>query len=276
MDRIARLYAAAAAAVTAAAVAFCWLTDGLEIYSAIVLVCLCPLVIYSIMMWLHGTGYKSINGLDWRSMTEQNAKEVASKFGFWMLVSMAILLYSTSVLMHNLALGLILMGVGIAVIFIPLASGFKKGKPVPSGTPSKKAAIAVLAAAIAIVPPVYILSLGDSASVDIAFGDDGFSVRAPMFDHTFEYDEIDGCSYYEDFDKGVRKMGYGTSEICSGHFKNDLFGDYELASYTKVRPCIAISVGGEMYAFNQDSAGSTLDAFEILKQKLPADVIVDV
>ena len=90
-----------------------------------------------------------------------------------------------------------------------------------------------------------------------------------MFDHTFTYSEIDEIRYDADFDKGSRRMGYGTDTISSGKWKNAEFGNYELASYSNVKPCIIISVDGGIYAFNQSSDDATLNLFNDLKNRIP-------
>ena len=79
---------------------------------------------------------------------------------------------------------------------------------------------------------------------------------------------MDDCQYFEDFPKGKRIMGYQDTNVSSGRYNNSLFGDYELASYSKVRPCIAISVGGEMYAFNQNSDDLTWALYQSLKERI--------
>ena len=109
-----------------------------------------------------------------------------------------------------------------------------------------------------------------NGSVDVSVGEDSFSVKAPFFDRSFSYDEIGGCEYFEDFPKGKRIMGYSDGTLSSGRYSNSIFGSYELASYSKVRPCIAVSVGGEMYAFNQSSDTLTESLYETLKEKISA------
>ena len=49
---------------------------------------------------------------------------------------------------------------------------------------------------------------------------------------------------------------------------NGALGNYKLASYTQVNPCIFFLYEGKYYAFNQGSVEFTEQAFEMLKSKI--------
>ena len=227
------------------------------------------MICYGLYMWLHGGGYRFLNiGVDWSRMTDGEARSTASGFGIWITASMVLLLFSLSILMHHMVPGFILMAISVAFVFVPLARKPEKKRSLPLMTPSKRALTVILVSAIALIPSMYMFESEGTGSVEITMDDEGISVKAPMFDHRFLYEDIDGCEYYEDFPKGSRVMGYADGTIASGTFKNDMFGRYQLASYVKISPCIAISCDGEMYAFNQSSAGETLALYEVLSSRL--------
>ena len=243
------------------------------IYPAIVLFVCFPIIMTGVFTWFTGRGKRFINTVDWSRYTEEEAKKTVSYTGFWVMITVIILTYGVSLIMVNLWIGLSIIAVAIILMLITLLRPmFKKiNRPLPSMDSVKAFSVILLVTAVSLVPTTYFMITGvGSESVDITLGDGSFTVKAPMFDHTFRYDEIDDIQYYEDFDKGSRKMGYNDNHICSGKFHNSLFGDYQLAAYRSVTPCVAISVDGQMYAFNQDSDAKTLELFESIKDRMPA------
>ncbi len=242
------------------------------LFSAIILFSCFPIVCAGLCMWLHGSGYRFLNvGVDWKSMDEKKRREVASRWGLWMAIGTVILIWGTAFLMLNLVIGIILMAAGTILMVLPFAKGAAKGSPVPNWSRGKRIVVVAAFTLLTAVPFAFVMDGGAgsmSNSVDISLGDDSFTVKAPFFDHSFSYDEIDDCQYFEDFQKGRRVMGYSDGTISSGRYDNDLFGRYELASYTKIKPCIAISVGGEIYAFNQSSKDLTESLYQSLLDKI--------
>ena len=272
MDKTAKIYLALAMLVPSILTVYI-MAAGCSLASLILatvsLFCCYPMICYGLYMWLHGGGYRFLNiGVDWSRMTDGEARSTASGFGIWITASMVLLLFSLSILMHHMVPGFILMAISVAFVFVPLARKPEKKRSLPLMTPSKRALTVILVSAIALIPSMYMFESEGTGSVEITMDDEGISVKAPMFDHRFLYEDIDGCEYYEDFPKGSRVMGYADGTIASGTFKNDMFGRYQLASYVKISPCIAISCDGEMYAFNQSSAGETLALYEVLSSRL--------
>ncbi len=243
------------------------------LFSALILVCCFPLLCAMLCMWLHGSGYRFLNvGIDWRSMDDKKSREVASRWGLWLSIGTAVLLLGMALITTNLIIGLVLTVASVGLMLLPFAKGATKGSRLPAWPRSKRIAAVAVFTLLTIVPFAFVMDGGAgsmSNSVEVSMDEEGFTVKAPFFDHRFSYDEVDDCQYFEDFPKGKRVMGYYDGTISSGKYENDLFGRYELASYSKIRPCIAISIGGEMYAFNQNSDGSTELLYESLKERLP-------
>ncbi len=272
MDKTAEAYVALAIAVPSILTVWCFVSGYSQaslFMAAISLFCCYPTMCCGLYMWLHGGWYKYLNiGVDWSRMTDEESRSVASGYGPWLAASMALLLFSISILLSSMVLGFVLMAVSIAMVFIPVVRKPRRKERLPLMTPSKRVLTVVLVSVIALVPSMYMFGHEGTGSVDISMGEEGITVKAPMFNHYFPYDEIDDCEYFDDFPKGMRVMGYADGYIASGTFKNDLFGRYQLASYAKVDPCIAISYGGEMYAFNQSSAEGTATLYESLSSRL--------
>ena len=241
------------------------------IYPTIVLFVCFPLVMLGAFYWITGRGRKSINGIDWSKFSDEDAKKLVSYTGFWMMISLIVMIYGLSLIFVILWLGIVILVVSFIMLVISMIVLYvkKTGKPLPAMDSVKAISVFLIIATVSLVPTTYLLSegfMGESVSVTI--DDDSFTVKAPMFDHTFRYDEIQ-IDYDEDFDKGSRRMGYNDTNIASGKYHNSEFGNYELASYVAVKPCIIVTVGDDKYAFNQDSDASTLEMFNTLKAKVP-------
>ena len=128
-----------------------------------------------------------------------------------------------------------------------------------------KAAIFMVFTLLAIVPMTALgVSQFSQEVVDVEFLDDEVHIQAQVFNYHFKYESIEDLDIDPEFDKGKRIAGYGTPTICSGTFKNDVFGSYKLASYTQVKPCIFFLYEGKYYAFNQGSDELTQQAYEQL------------
>lgn len=243
------------------------------IYPAVTLFVCFPIIMMCVYFWITGRGKKFVNGFDWSKYSDEEAKRIISFIGFWMLISMTVMIYGMSLMFVKLWIGLSLLAVSVALmvaVFIVSFTKKKIEKPLPTMDSIRAFSIILLVTAASIVPTTVFLSDGiTSESVDVTLDETSFTVKAPMFDHTFSYSEIDDIQYFDDFDKGTRKMGYNDGRISSGKYNNSMFGDYQLASYSSVRPCIAISVGGDMYAFNQDSDAKTLELYNSLVSRIP-------
>ena len=242
------------------------------IYPIIVLYVCFPIIVMGMFFWITGRGKKSINGIDWSKYSEEDAKKLVSRTGFWIMISIIVMLYGLSLIFVDFWIGITVVVVSVIFVVVSVIVLFVKKveKPLPTMDSVKAISVFLLVAAVSLVPTTYLLSEGIMGEdVAVTINDDSFTVKAPMFDHTFRYDEIE-ISYDADFDKGSRRMGYNDMKISSGKFHNDEFGNYELASYTAVKPCIIITVGEDKYAFNQDSDASTLEMFNTLKAKILA------
>ena len=241
------------------------------VFPAVTLFVCFPIIMAGAYMWITGTGSRFINGVDWSKLNEEETKRTTSYIGLWMAVGIIVLMYGMSVLLSHMWIGLSVMGVSLVLMLITLLKPmFRKIDRPRTIFDSYKAFVAIfIITMVSLVPTTYLMTAeSTSETVDVTLNDTSFTVKAPMFDHTFRYDEIQ-IDYDEDFDKGSRRMGYNDTNIASGKYHNSEFGNYELASYVAVKPCIIVTVGDDKYAFNQDSDASTLEMFNTLKAKVP-------
>lgn len=262
------------AAATAAATFF--LKDGsLFFLAAITFITCIPLMIFSLYLWITGNGSRWLNmGVDWSKVKPEDGRKYASHMGKYMTAAMVLLMYAMASIMMDIVLFAVLMVICVSLSFVPLIPIFGKSRgsnlKSPPSWPASKAAFAVILIVAVAVAPTYAVfnAEGNSSAITVEFGEETFSIRAPMVNETFRYDEISGLVYDPDFIKGMRIGGYGTPTIHSGNFKNDVFGKYTLASYTKVKPCVAFYKGENAYAFNQADDEQTHAAYERILAKI--------
>lgn len=230
-----------------------------------------PCLVSGLYMYLEGRGAKSINGINLSDFSDTELRNYSSFFGFYMAIGTAVLMIGLGILLNNMIIGIVLMVVSIAVMLVPALTMKERGrkKKFVEKSVSNKVIIFLMVSVLAVVPMVVLENSSfNTETVTVDFGTDSFNVKAPMFDHTFEYDKVEMLGYDPDFDKGTRVIGYATPTISSGTFKNGQFGSYQLASYTKVDTCIFFEYEGKYYAFNQISDRETLEVYEILKSKV--------
>ena len=273
MESSAKEYAIASSIIIAAVcIAELFLTQNNTaiIIVAIAMICAYPCVVIGLYMVLEGKGEHAINGVDWSSMNKEQTSNFVHFWGIFFTLGSAMLTVSLALLMSYMVPGILLMVAGIIVMLLPMAfrERVKNRKFVMRSRGTKIAVFAVVSIAV-IAPALYLMNTDQAAdAVKIEFGNDSFRVIAPMVDETFEYDLVVAPTLDPDFDRGYRVWGYATHTIGTGQFNNAAFGNYTLASYTQVDPCVFFEYKGKYFAFNQSSAELTEKAYEELLKKL--------
>ncbi len=226
-----------------------------------------PCVIMGVYLYLEGKGYKWINGVDWSSMSEQERANACSYIGLYLAIGCLILGISISMMLVNFIVAIILIVVSIILMIAGCVMPERaKAKKFVEKGPAAKAAVFMVFTLLAIVPMSAIgASQFTQEAVSVEFLDDEVHIKAPMFNYHFKYESIEDLDIDPEFVKGKRIAGYGTPTICSGTFNNEAFGNYKLASYTQVKPCIFFLYEGGYYAFNQASVELTEKAYEQLQ-----------
>lgn len=117
--------------------------------------------------------------------------------------------------------------------------------------------------AIAFVP--FALIRGDWVTLD----SECVRIRAPMANLDIPYSSITGIDCVDDFQVGLRTMGYGGLHRGSGDFTNKTLGSYTLAADTRIPKMIVVryDVNGRSRcaAFNLVDALTTVSAYQSIK-----------
>lgn len=230
-----------------------------------------PIAFEGVYMMTTGGAYRFLNiGIDWTKVGEEKARNVSSHYGIFMVICGIGLMVGLSFMVSmRFAIGITLLVISIVIVLIPLAFSKKMlDTPRRRYTNGTAVLLVVLCTVLTAVPAACLGTTGDGVSVTVEMNDDSFTVKAPMFDHTFRYSDVSHIEIVDDFDFGSRMFGYAGANIVSGKWHNGSFGDYELAAFRSNHRCIAISVGGSMYAFNKESAADTTALFDQLNARI--------
>ena len=242
------------------------------VFPAVMLYICFPSIMAGTYMWFTGRGHRFINGPDWSKMKPDEIERTASYVGLWMMIGMIVLLYGLSVILSHIWIGLtITIASAVLLVVMLIRPVFTKiTRPKIAMNSNKALWIVAIIAMVSLVPTAYLFTdQTSSGSVDVTLNDSSFTVKAPLFDHTISYADIDNIEIVDNFDVGKRKWGYNDGTIYSGRFHSDTYGDYEAAMYKKITTCITVYVGGDMYAINQDTYDATAKLFDDIKSRMP-------
>lgn len=238
---------------------------------AIVAFCIVPVAASGIWLWFSEDAGNYLNGF--ASLRDDDRRRAANLLGFGLTASAFVMSLGLGILLSNGGMyGILVILLSMVFVFIPYAS-LNDNRihdvriPFESRSPAFKNIMAITVS-LAVLVPMSAFASSDSNEMAVVFDENSFVIKAPSFDREFRYDDVNELTLDEDFDKGRRMFGYGSSEISSGKFSNSSFGNYYLTSYTKVKPCITFSVDGTMYAFNQADTEKTQQAYYTLHSKI--------
>ncbi len=233
-----------------------------------------PIAVTGVWLWFSDSAGNYLNGF--QKLIGDDRTRAANLEGLGIVLGSYVMSVGLALLVSNGNMfGILLIVLSVVFILIPIAFFNEKIRkiriPFRDSTPAVKAVLALLISVTVIIPiPIACIMDQDGNDVTVTFGGDSFTVRAPSFDHTFRYEDVKELTFEENFEKGRRVYGFATSKISSGKYSNSSFGDYYLASYSKVSPCITFSADGTMYAFNQIDDEKTEQAFDTLYEKVKA------
>lgn len=111
--------------------------------------------------------------------------------------------------------------------------------------------------------------MGSKISIDA--GEEEFSISTPWFSHKVPYDRIDGLSLrdYEGLVLGELVDGkHGTSNV--GIFRNEEFGEYDMASQVSSKVYIVMKIGDRHVVFTQGNVEATKALYVDIKRKIKA------
>lgn len=227
-----------------------------------------PMTFMGLYMWATGNGKRWVNGFDWPKYTDDQCRSIVSAVGLATAICMVVLCLGLTLILWNTIAGIVVTILSIAVIIIPVIFiCLRKGTIKPfNGVCPKKIALVICICSIMIVPCCYFATSNSPVNdnIEITMGETSFAVKAPFFNHTFEYDEVEKLYIIDNFDKGNRISGSATSTLCSGKWNNASYGDYELAIDPRVNKVISVKSNGNCYVFNLQTEEKTINLYNEL------------
>ena len=98
--------------------------------------------------------------------------------------------------------------------------------------------------------------------IDVDYYDDGFAIDFTYGNRTqIRYGDIDSVELIDEFDKGVRLVGFSSAKFSVGTFQNDKLGSYTLYAYTDAEQILLIRVDGEVLCIGL-SGDDTAELYE--------------
>lgn len=128
--------------------------------------------------------------------------------------------------------------------------------------------LTVIVLLISVGITLYVHLYAGSGSVEVELAEASVSVEAPYCKVTIAYSEIETIELRTELDRGKRTKGLSSSEMKSGNYKNEEFGDYLCATYTSSDVYIVIKRGNEKtVVLNQTDNAATEALFRNLQEK---------
>lgn len=108
-----------------------------------------------------------------------------------------------------------------------------------------------------------------TGQVQVEYGQDAFTVKGTMWKSlTVEYDAVEEVEFREEFGRGSRVQGVGTTKLMVGMFRNEEFGIYNLYSYTQCKAAVIVYVDGRVLAISGEDEAVTRQIYQQLLEKV--------
>lgn len=108
-----------------------------------------------------------------------------------------------------------------------------------------------------------------TGNIQYEFKENSLEIRATYGeDSSVKYDAIDAIEYREDYDCGIRNVGFASVKLSLGSFKNDEFGNYTLYAYTTSDSAVVIKSGEHILVITGEDTDETLSLFNTLQMKI--------
>lgn len=164
----------------------------------------------------------------------------------------------------------------LAVVLVPMAYSYRifrrhKAQGIsyaaPAETKGQKTAKWVsLILVLAILAGTAVVMFTGNITYSVA--EDALQIQADFQGSlTVSYEQIDAIEWREEFDIGVRSMGFGSARLSMGDFRNDEFEMYTLYSYNCCDAMILIRSGEKVLAINCQTAEETAALYQTLLTK---------
>ena len=124
-----------------------------------------------------------------------------------------------------------------------------------------------LAAVLAILVLVAVLMF--TGDIGYTCGESALRIEADYYSGLeVSYEEMEEIRLLEDFDMGVRTMGYGSFRLSMGAFQNEELGEYTLYAYNSCDSVILIRNGENYLAINALTEAETQALYKSLLEKV--------
>lgn len=185
-----------------------------------------------------------------------------------------IILLFTALLPDSILMTLTLIILAVLVL-LPVVFSYRfKSQQLKEGTlkkgnlqPLNRTAV-IISTSVAVLILVGAMALMFIGDIETDFSQDSFTVDSPFYNElSVKYSDIDSIELRDEFDPGVRVMGFGSARLLMGNFKNDEFGNYTLYAYTGADSCIVIRSGDETLVIAGGDTGETEKIYKELSAK---------
>lgn len=192
--------------------------------------------------YLPKTKRNSIYGIKliWTMGNDENWAKT-HRLGGILWVACGFIVFLSAILPLEIGL-LVILGAALVGVVVPTVYSYRlyrrhkaEGVVYDCGESAKHAKVGKWITII-VVPILLVLFavLMFCGSVDVKLGEESFVIDATFAgDLEVAYGEVDAIEIRDDFDVGVRIMGFGSPRLSTGTFENEEFGRYTLYAYTK-------------------------------------------
>ena len=130
----------------------------------------------------------------------------------------------------------------------------------------KRTTVAVVMSSVVLVIVAVLMFTGD---ISYTVGEDALQIEAGWSeDISVAYDRIDELLLREDFDFGMRMIGFSSARLSTGTFQNGELGGYTLYAYNSCKTAILIRSGDAWLAINASTEEETLQLYQALLEKI--------
>lgn len=161
----------------------------------------------------------------------------------------------------------------LAIVLVPMAYSYRifrghKAQGIsyaaPAETKGQKSAkwVSLVLVLAILAGTAVVMFTGD---ITYTAAEDALQIRADFQGSlTVSYEQIDAIEWRDDFDIGIRSMGFGSPRLSMGNFRNDELGAYTLYSYNSCDTMILIRSGEKVLAINCQTAEETAALYQTL------------
>ena len=169
----------------------------------------------------------------------------------------------------------VMVGAMLAIIILPAVYSYRiyrrhKAQGIsyaaPAATQKERIAkwISLILVIAILAGTAVVMFTGD---ITYTCGADSLQIEASYHeDLSVSYGQMDAIELREDFDIGVRAMGFGSARLSMGNFHNDEFEAYTLYAYNACNSMILIRSGEKVLAMNCQTAQETEELYKTLLQ----------